>query len=168
MTISAATAQAEKPSEWRDGPAAPRLSTDFLNRFNEALMLIEIASIDETVIDDLRGWSSVGYREHFLASDLRCASGAIAAYDGIGAKRRRAFEDTCAAMTRLIRTMTALLDEQPAPPELPVITEVASEALRRLIGRSTQFINANGAVDLMTLEDRSLQAEVDAVMARFS
>ena len=61
--------------------------------------------------------------------------------------------------------MTALLSEQPAAPELPVIIEVASESLRKLIGRSTQFINANGTVDLTTLEDRQLQDDVDALMA---
>lgn len=166
MTTIAATMQAGKAADRRDEPAAPRLSTDFLNRFNEALMLIEIAAMDESVVDDLRDWASIGYREHFLASNLRCAAEALAAYDGIDRARRKGFEQTCAAMTRLIRTMTALLAERPHPPELPIIVEVASEALRKLIGRSTQFINANGTIDLTTIEDRSLQAEVDALLAR--
>lgn len=166
MTISAPRLQAGKAAESKEGRATPRLSTDYLNRFNEALMLIELAATDDTVIDDLKAWVSLGYREHFEASNLRWAAETIRAYDRIEAGRRKGFEQTCAAMTRLIRTMTALLSEKPHRPELPVIVEVASEALRRLIGRTMHFINANGTIDLTTVEDRSLQADVDALLAR--
>ncbi len=166
MIISATRLQMGKAAESKDGRGVPGLSTDYLNRFNEALMLIELAATDDSVIDDLTAWVCLGYREHFLASNLRCAAETVRAYDQVEAGRRRGFEQTCAAMTRLIRTMTALLSEKPHPPELPLIVEVASESLRKLIGRTTHFINANGTIDLTTVEDRSLQADVDALLAR--
>jgi hypothetical protein len=166
MTIPATSTPAGKAAERKDGRGAPRLSTDFLNRFNEALMLIELAPTDASAVDDLKAWTNLGYREHFLASQLRYAPETIAAYDRLEPGHRTGFEQTCAAMTRLIRTMTALLSEKPHPPELPVIVEVASEALRKLIGRTTHFINVNGTIDLTTVEDRSLQADVDALLAR--
>ena len=62
--------------------------------------------------------------------------------------------------------MTALLAETPPQPELPVIVEVASEALRRQIARTTQFINANGTIDIGKFEDTAPQAQIDALLAR--
>lgn len=149
----------------REPARAPQLSTDYLNRFSEALMLIEIALDEETVLDDLRAWRPIGYRAHFETSPLRCATSAIAAYDGISPARRRAFESVCTSMSRLVTTVTALIAEGRDNPELPMIVDVASEALRRLIARSTQFINANGRTDIETFEGGSLQQEIDAFLA---
>ena len=47
-----------------------------------------------------------------------------------------------------------------------MIIEVAGEALRRQIGRATQFINANGMIDIAIFEDAALQEEIDALLAR--
>lgn len=165
MTVSARTAQVGNAADRRGPAGSAALSTDFLNRFNEALMLIEIAAMDETIVEDLRNWTNVGYREHFQSSSLRCAGSALAAYENLAPHRRAAFEDTCSAMARLIRTMTDILCEKPLRDDLPEITAVASDALRKLISRSTQFINANGTIDLSALPDRTLQAEIDALIA---
>ena len=148
------------------GGPAPRLSTDFLNRYSEALMLIEMAAMDDGILADLQAWQSVGYREHFAASSLRCAASALAAYDRVDPVRLEAFEEVCLSMTRLVRTVTALMAERPLPVGLPIIVEVAGEALRRLIACSTQFINANGAVDIALFDGVALQAEIDALLAR--
>lgn len=145
---------------------APRLSTDFLNRFSEALMLIEMAADDDGILDDLKSWRSMTYREHFEVSSLRCAPSALAAYDSVAPARRAGFEDLCRAMARLIATATALLADRRDCLEATVIVEVASESLRRQIGRATQFINANGAMDIGIIENRALQAEIDALLVR--
>ncbi|PZO02859.1 MAG: hypothetical protein DCF30_04395 [Hyphomicrobiales bacterium] len=145
---------------------APRLSTDFLNRFSEALMLIEMAADDDSIVDDLKAWRSITYREHFEVSGLRCAPTALAAYDGVAPARRAGFEELCCAMARLISTATALLAEKREGLEAATIVDVASEALRRQIGRATQFINVNGAMDIGSIENRALQAEIDALLKR--
>lgn len=166
MTVIATHARAGAAGEPVGAGQTPRLSTDFLNRFSEALMLIEIATMDDSILADLQAWRCIGYREHFRASPLRCAASALAAYDRIDPARVTAFEDACRSMARLVRTVTALLAETPQPVELPVIIEVASEALRRQIGRATQFINANGAIDIDAFEDAALQAQIDALLGR--
>ena len=68
-------------------------------------------------------------------------------------------------MTRLIATATAVLADAPANADLAAIVEVAGEALRRLIGRATQFINANGDIDIGAFDDNGLQDEIDALLA---
>lgn len=163
MTASAMRAPAVADDGRRVGAVAPQLSTDYLNRHSEALMLLEIAATDLGVVDDLRSWRPVGYREHFMASQLRCAAAALAAYDGLTPARRKSFEELCCAMNRLVSTVTALLAELPEGDDPAVIVEVASGSLRTLLGRATRFINANGALDIETLEPGVTQAEIDAL-----
>ena len=166
MSAIATKVLAEAPAGLAGSVDAPRLSTDFLNRYSEALMLIEMAGMDDELVADLQAWQSVSYREHFRSSSLRCAASALAAYDRIEPGRAMAFEDFCRSMTRLVRTVTALLAEAPQPKELAMIVEVASDALRRQIARAAQFINANGMLDIAAFEDAALQARIDALLAR--
>jgi len=162
MTVSAI----RKPVGVAETLKVPRLSTDFLNRYNEALMLIELAVDDNTAVDDLKSWRALGYREHFAISSLRCAPSALAAYDAVVPARRAGFEELCRTMARLVATATALLAEKRPGLEPTTIVAVAGEALRRQIGRATQFINANGKIDIGSVESRALQDEIDALLAR--
>jgi hypothetical protein len=150
-------------------PSTPQLSTDYLNRYAEALMLLEMAPMDPEIVADLQAWHAVGYCEHFERSELRCRSSALAAYDGLAEERKRAFERLCLSMNRLIRTVTVLLAEAQANPvptrDIAVVVDVASEALRILMGHATQFINANGLVDIAAIEKTISQDEIDALFA---
>jgi hypothetical protein len=141
----------------------PHLSTDYLNRYGEALMLIEMALMDPDMVDELRAWRPVGYREHFRASHLRGAPTALAAYEALDPGQRRAFEDVCQAMNRLIVTVTALLDDDEHSGDTPAVIDVASSSLRSLIGRATQFINANGRIDITEFAPRALQDDIDVM-----
>ena len=57
------------------------LATDYLNHFNEAIMLLEMLSSCPDCLDDFLTWRPVSYREHFMASRFRGRDLAIAAYD---------------------------------------------------------------------------------------
>jgi hypothetical protein len=151
--------------DWPSAEPAPQLSTDYLNRYGEALMLLEMAPMDPEIVDDLKAWSPVGYRDHFEASQLRCAASALAAYAALASDRRQAFDQVCSAMNRLIATVTALLDERGCDQDSSTIVAVAGEALRVLIGRATLFINANGQVDVEAVATPGLQDEIDALFA---
>jgi hypothetical protein len=61
---------------------ATGLATDYLNHFNEAVMLLEMLSMCPDCLDDFRGWRPLSYREHFEASRFKGRDMAIAAYDG--------------------------------------------------------------------------------------
>ncbi|MGX5732702.1 hypothetical protein [Bosea thiooxidans] len=164
MTVKATHAPSAAASDRAGSGQAPRLSTDFLNRYNEALMLIEMASMDDGVLADLQSWRSLSYREHFAASSLRVAASALAAYDQVDPARTKAFEDACQSMDRLIQAVTALLSEEPRPVDVPVVVTGASEAVRRLIAGLTQFINANGEIDIALFDDKSVQTEIDKLL----
>jgi hypothetical protein len=165
MNLSAIKAPAVAADDRPPATVRPQLSTDYLNRYGEALMLIEMVPVDGSVVEDLRAWQFVGYREHFAESPLRCAPSALLAYDQLVSSRRMAFEKLCRAMARLIHTATAVLTERPGSVEVTMVVDVASEALRKLIARATQFINANGDVDIAALDGGALQAQIDALLA---
>lgn len=154
------------PVQADDWPvAAPRLSTDYLNRFGEALMLIEMAPMDPEVLHDLKGWRPVGYAEHFATSNLRCAAEAGAAYEALDPSGRAAFDGLCRAMGRLIVTATALIDERSESADIALIVDVAVEALRRQMADANRFINANGRLELSTGTGDDLQSTIDALFA---
>src|ERR1035437_6511937 len=61
---------------------ATGLATDYLNHFNEAIMLLEMLSSCPDCRDDFLGWRPMSYREHFLASHFKGRGMEIAAYEG--------------------------------------------------------------------------------------
>jgi len=165
-TASATGVRAKGEDAGADMAKHPRLSTDYLNRYAEALMLIDLAADDPGVVQDLRSWRSLSYREHFETSPLRIAASALEAYDRLSPERQAGFESLCLAMNRLVTTATALLADRTDGLDAVAIVEVAGDALRRQIARATEFINANGAVDIVAIEMHELQAEVDALLRR--
>lgn len=158
---ASATETSPTAADW----TAPQLSTDYLNRHSEALMLLEMVPVDREIVGDLKAWRAVGYAEHFATSPLRCAGEALAAYRGLGPREAQSFDALCAAMDRLIYTATALLDEMPAEEDPGLIVDVASLSLRRLIARANAFINANGRGEAAYIDAGAVQADIDALMA---
>src|ERR1700751_5447779 len=57
------------------------LATDYLNHFNEAIMMLELAAQTPECIEDFCAWRPLSYCEHFAASSFKERELAIAAYD---------------------------------------------------------------------------------------
>jgi len=57
------------------------LSTDYLNLFNEAVMLLDLVPSMPECRDDVVQWQPLDYHEHFARSNLKHKELAIAAYD---------------------------------------------------------------------------------------
>jgi hypothetical protein len=140
------------------------LSTDYLNHYGEALMLIEMAVMDLTIIEDLRAWRPKTYREHFAISSLRCAPGALQAYGHLGRTETGAFESLCSAMNRLVDTVLLVLNEATTPGDAAMVVDVAAAAFRSLLARATAFINSGGSLASAQFDGRELQDAVDQLM----
>ena len=69
---------------------ATGLATDYLNHFNEAIMLLEMLSSCPDCREDFLGWQPMSYREHFEASNFKGRALAIAAYDAADPNLRSA------------------------------------------------------------------------------
>jgi hypothetical protein len=141
------------------------LSTDFLNRYNEALMLIEMAGHEPGLLEDLRRWHPASYPEHFAASQLRCADGAIAAFRALPEESRGAFASLCRAMDQLVATVITALTEIRHPGDAVYIIEIAASSFRNLLTRATAFINSGGDMAEAAYSIVDVQDAVDRIVA---
>ena len=57
------------------------LATDYLNHFNEAIMLLEMIPDMPECAEDFLSWHPLSYAEHFTASNFKARDLAISAYD---------------------------------------------------------------------------------------
>src|SRR5262245_66317214 len=57
------------------------LATDYLNHFNEAIMLLEMIPDMPECAEDFLLWCTLSYDEHFTASSLQESELAIEAYE---------------------------------------------------------------------------------------
>lgn len=145
--------------------ASSRLSTDYLNLYAEALMLIEMAALDPEVMCELKAWKPVGYLEHFQASNLRCACAASEAYMALDPTARRAFETLCGAKNQLVQTVIITLDEGGETGSHAAVIEIAAEAFRNLFSRANAFINSGGDMEMAAYDKIELQAAIDRILS---
>jgi len=64
---------------------ATGLASDYVNHFNEAIMLLEILPSCPDCRDDFLAWRATSYAEHFAGSPFKDRALAIAAYDAADA-----------------------------------------------------------------------------------
>lgn len=137
------------------------LATDYLNHFNEAIMLLEMVGDCPDCLADIRRWQPMSYREHFLESHFQGRDLAIAAYAGADPAARACLDNLASSMTTVIEatraTMTADLPAQAA-------ADLAARAalwLKQLVARAGAVINGEvGIGDLdapQMIADRLMQ-----------
>ncbi len=68
------------------------LATDYLNHFNEIIMMIELIPDMPEMLDDAKAWRPLSYVEHFRQSQFVERDLAIEAYGLIAGNRRAQFE----------------------------------------------------------------------------
>src|SRR6476646_1058485 len=68
------------------------LATDYLNHFNEAVMLLEIIPDMPECAEDFLTWSPLSYAEHFTASNFKARDLAIEAYEKADPNVRAQFD----------------------------------------------------------------------------
>jgi len=78
------------------------LASDFLNQFNEVLMLLEVVGNDPDLGRHLHGWRPRGYVEHFETSHLRDSALVIEAYALCPVSVRRRFDRLSADLSAFI------------------------------------------------------------------
>lgn len=145
---------------------ASGLANDYLNLFNEILMLIEQLPVMPELFEDLLAWKPVTYQEYFARSILPGSRSALADYNRLSPGFRSRFEATVDDLDRLATGTVASIrrhiktkgtDDQPT---LAAICEKATVALREKLDRAVALVN-HGSAD--TVEDA--QARADRLLA---
>ncbi len=91
-----------------------RLATDYLNHFNEVVMLIDMLPMMPDCAPDVVAWQPRSYVEHFEASHFKGRDLAIRAYATVEAQRRTAFERTVKGIDRALADVQRLITEAPS------------------------------------------------------
>lgn len=135
------------------------LATDYLNHFNEVVMMLDLVPQMPDCLDEVKSWKPKGYKEHFRDSTFHDRDLAIEAYDVAPPACRAAFEETVARMDTAIVAAINEIDEATATGDAARLTHAAAEAVRRvqlLIDVASALING----EMPT----ALQREIDALL----
>ncbi len=135
-----------------------KLATDYLNHFNEAIMMLEMLPQMPDCIVDLLEWKPLSYTEHFAASNFKDRELAITAYEAADARARDQLDRLADSMNAiLVATRDAIL----TPLSEPVANAVAAETVARL---KPLVAEAGGIINGAGEEHMDAQADVDALM----
>src|SRR6201992_3829621 len=102
-----------RAAELRAANINPRtgLATDYLNHFNEAIMLLEMIPDMPECAEDFLGWQPLSYAEHFTASNFKARDLAIESYNAADARIRAEFDNITSAMTSILNAVIAAMRE---------------------------------------------------------
>jgi len=144
-----------RAAEWRAANINPRtgLATDYLNHFNEAIMLLEMIPDMPNCAEDFLAWQPLSYREHFAASNFRARELAIAAYDSADPKIRGEFDGITGAMTSILVAVAAAMREARQDKTRATLAGQATGWVKPLVTLAGGVINGKGA-----------EADVDYIM----
>jgi hypothetical protein len=93
---------------WRERVAQANISdktllaTDYLNHFNEIVMLIEMLPDMPDMLEDCRMWQPKTYQEHFRDSGFSDKELAIRAYEHVPSKFRQPFEESISMLNQVV------------------------------------------------------------------
>jgi len=149
------------------------LATDYLNHFNEVVMLIDLLPSMPDVSADIRAWQPKGYVSHFEASGLRDGALAIAAYPYALESARAGLEETVEEINKVIVAGRSELQfnlELEDDAGVEHLCAELSRYLRHLIDVAASHINGTlpAAGDETAAADDpdpdDIQAAIDALM----
>lgn len=120
------------------------LSTDYLNHFNELVMMLDLIPDMPEMLDETKEWRPKTYADHFRDSSFTHKDLAIAAYEQVLEEDRKALEMTVDRMNQTVEETFTALDGAVAAQDADgtrVICNTASMALQRMIDRCSGIIN---------------------------
>jgi hypothetical protein len=145
---------------------ASGLANDYLNLFNEIVMVIEQLPTMPELMADLLAWKPTSYDDYFARSPLPGRESALDAYRQLDGKFRHEFEQTVAELDRVatgaaaaIRRLHRLKGDSD-PEALAASCERFGTHLRAVLTRATNLVN-HGAAEA----DESAQRRADRLLA---
>lgn len=135
------------------------LATDYLNHFNEVVMVLEMIADMPEMLEEAQAWKPLSYKDHFRKSAFSDAALAVEAYDFVPARYRKPFEQTVDQLNRLIATTVERVVADVAAGDMSLVRANAgalTQVIHRLQGVASGIIH--GSVKTMD------QSEVDSLL----
>lgn len=143
---------------------ATKLATDYLNHFNEAIMLLELVPTMPDCVDDVIAWRPLSYEEHFMRSNYRDKDLVLAAYAQAPARVKRHFIGLVAVMTGIMSETVLRLSALGPVPEAGPVADEAYRRLKPLAAEAVGLMNAVIDEDADLMGPPSAQDAIDVLM----
>jgi hypothetical protein len=162
----------QAPDETGDGDArlahaninpCTGLATDYLNHFNEAIMLLEMLPVAPDCKEDFLEWRPMSYVEHFAASHFKHRDLAIAAYEVADPVFRRQLDEITGRMNQILTEAHDGLKGDLTHDTIRILAEATAHWLRPLVARAGAVING----ELAATQPSADAAPQDAIDALF-
>ena len=124
------------------------LATDYLNHFNEAIMLLEMVPDMPECAEDFLSWHPLSYAEHFTASNFRARDLAISAYDSANPKIRAEFDNITSAMTSILSAVSDAMQKVSQDKSRAILAEQATGWVKPLVMLAGGIINGDREADV--------------------
>jgi hypothetical protein len=127
------------------------LATDYLNHFNEAVMLLEMVPDMPECAEDFLGWKPLSYAEHFTASNFKARDLAIEAYDTADQRIRAEFDGITTAITSILTAVGEAMQNAQQDKTRAKLAQQATGWVKPLVMQAGGVINGDGAADVESI-----------------
>src|SRR5512138_3013646 len=127
------------------------LATDYLNHFNEAIMLLEMIPDMPECAEDFLLWCPLSYAEHFTASNFKARDLAIEAYEQAHPAVRGEFDRLCSTMTSILTAVGQAMREVSQDKTRATLAEQATGWVKPLVSLAGGVINGGSESDIDTI-----------------
>lgn len=145
------------------------LATDYLNHFNEVIMMIDMLPDMPDCLADVEEWEPKSYPDHFRCSSFQAREMAIAAYGQAASHVRAHFEYVCARLDGHIKTLAVQarqLHDAGHMDEFRQLCQAAGPRFSPLLDELSAIIHGSldSSAHLEDIVDHDhTQAEIDAL-----
>ncbi|KZL14128.1 hypothetical protein [Pseudovibrio sp. Ad26] len=141
------------------------LATDYLNHFNEVVMLLEMLPDIPDCAEDVLAWEPADYITHFSASKFSAKELAIRAYGAVDLPLRNALEKCIGEVDQEVISLQKMLGSAEVTGELlQIVQDKAVTVIRPLLSQAGSIIHGHLPDETISTEE-STQADVDALFS---
>ena len=135
------------------------LATDYLNHFNEIVMLLEMVPDMPDMLEEVKAWQPKSYKDHFKDSTIADKDLAIEAYDHVPGIYREPFEQTIEQINLMIASTVERMEANIRDGQDDVLranVQTLSGILQRLMDMASAIIHGSAK----TMD----QSEIDTLL----
>jgi len=167
-SVAREQAQPIEPARLLEANINPKtgLATDYLNHFNEAIMLLEMLSAMPDCVEDFTAWRPMSYAAHFAASNFKDKALAIDAYHAADPIARQNLDALASTMSTILTATREAMQMNLSPRAAGELATQAAGWLKPLVARAGGVINGSVAPTASDGSADAPQAAVDALFDR--
>lgn len=168
LSLDELRAQAQNPAVLAKANINPltRLATDYLNHYNEVIMLLEMLESCPEFASDILGWEPRGYDAYFEKSHFKDKDLARVAYEIAEPNSRRELEGMIDHMNAILAATLDALRQNLSPAAVARLGTESSGWLKPLVARAGSVINGERIMPAAMSDETARQDMVDAVFQR--